>query len=1020
MTTRDVRPGSKAGAIIRTKCRVPPVSGAAVVRPRLARLIAELVAEHTPVAIYATAGAGKTTAVIQALPEIALPVAWLTVDDTDAAPGRLLTYLEAALAVPLPQVAGVASGALRQGIQHAEAAGLLAEAAGDHPVMLVLDELERLAAAPEALAVVRALLRYAPKTLRAILVSRREIGLELGSGAALGEAAALREHDLAFNVEEAADALARLGRGDIDPGRAVAVTGGWVAGVLFEAWRSEDHVIGLGGEADPLHGYLASQVLAGLPPEAREFLVTTSLLPEVTATRAQALGRTGAAEALAALRSHHLPVAWDADGRTMRCHPRFREYLLTLLERRPAADVVALRAAHGALLEAERHYEDAVEEYLRADALPAALRCAEVALDEVVERLDFRVAEGWLRALRPVAPPGDGALTRAELMLSFVGEHYAAAVAIADRLASLGEHEAVARRSERAASMMAWCYWHAGRVDDARRVIEQAEDGQDAAAIRYLLALVGDERTDPPEFTGGPLDALIARVHYAHGRLRQVAEEPSSPWAAAVAAPWRINALRALGRTLEALELYETYGVTDGAPVWFHAIVEPDLMLDLGRVERAREALAKGRVLLREAGSVVTEMLNLLIEVKLELRVGAGPERAAALLAELEARPEASAFGFIREQIDMWAGMVLLLAGRDREAARRLRSAVRSACSADRILELPTAAVLLAEAEWRLGRERAARAAAGLALDAARRQGSNHILLQALADFPHVAAHEIDAERAPDGPWHELGRALMERGAPIACAAAAPVRLEEFGEPAIVVGGVEVRPRIKKSYELLAYLAAREPPEAERDELLDALFDGRSDESARAYLRQAVHQLRQVLPSELTLAFEGSRLRLGGSASLLGEHARVEQLLALSRRAQGSARLELLREALRVFDKGEYLAGVHSLWVDDRRERAARLSADARQHAAELAFAAGEHLEAEQLATAALRADPYREGSWRLLMRIAHALGDDDGVIARYRRCERTLARLGTAPSAATRALLDELRGRRPERAAAG
>jgi DNA-binding SARP family transcriptional activator len=54
--------------------------------------------------------------------------------------------------------------------------------------------------------------------------------------------------------------------------------------------------------------------------------------------------------------------------------------------------------------------------------------------------------------------------------------------------------------------------------------------------------------------------------------------------------------------------------------------------------------------------------------------------------------------------------------------------------------------------------------------------------------------------------------------------------------------------------------------------------------------------------------------------------------------------------------------------------------------------------------------DPYRESSWRLLMRIASALGDENGVIDLYRRCERALDELGTRPAATTNALLQALR----------
>lgn len=52
----------------------------------------------------------------------------------------------------------------------------------------------------------------------------------------------------------------------------------------------------------------------------------------------------------------------------------------------------------------------------------------------------------------------------------------------------------------------------------------------------------------------------------------------------------------------------------------------------------------------------------------------------------------------------------------------------------------------------------------------------------------------------------------------------------------------------------------------------------------------------------------------------------------------------------------------------------------------------------------------YREGAWRLSMSIANARGDDDGVLARFRRCENALADIGLSPAPATRQLLNRLR----------
>jgi DNA-binding SARP family transcriptional activator len=57
-----------------------------------------------------------------------------------------------------------------------------------------------------------------------------------------------------------------------------------------------------------------------------------------------------------------------------------------------------------------------------------------------------------------------------------------------------------------------------------------------------------------------------------------------------------------------------------------------------------------------------------------------------------------------------------------------------------------------------------------------------------------------------------------------------------------------------------------------------------------------------------------------------------------------------------------------------------------------------------------LKSDPLREASWRLTMRIANALGDEDGVIRAYMSCERALATIGTEPGSTTQELLTRLR----------
>ena len=360
--------------------------------------------------------------------------AWLTLDDTDAAAGRLVTYLEAALAAEVESAAGVATQALAARLPHAEAAGLLVEAVGDVPVVLVIDELERLEGAPDALAVIGAVARYAPSTLRVVLISRREVPIEMGSGAALGGSVTVAEADLAFRAEEAATALERAGRADIDPAEAVEATGGWVAGVLFEAWRSAEHVVGQGGEADALHGYLSSQILDQLDPGEREFLITTSLLDDVTAERAEALGEERAASSWCRCVRSICP--WRGGRTAARCAAMracgstcSRWWSAAARPRcaRCAPPTPSCWRARGC-----------TRMPWRSSCAPGrpdrAMRPAERAIETVIDRLDYAMAEHWLSALADVPRPSGATLAVAELMLAIGREDYRRGGRVADRL----------------------------------------------------------------------------------------------------------------------------------------------------------------------------------------------------------------------------------------------------------------------------------------------------------------------------------------------------------------------------------------------------------------------------------------------------------------------------------------------------------------------------------------------------------------------------------------------------------
>src|SRR6185295_11618117 len=89
--------------------------------------------------------------------------------------------------------------------------------------------------------------------------------------------------------------------------------------------------------------------------------------------------------------------------------------------------------------------------------------------------------------------------------------------AIADRLAATGRRDELVRGSSIMAGLLAWCYLHAGRVEEARSLLELTEPGPNHDALRYGLGLWESAPPIPrPDLTGGPLDGLIliADYHY--------------------------------------------------------------------------------------------------------------------------------------------------------------------------------------------------------------------------------------------------------------------------------------------------------------------------------------------------------------------------------------------------------------------------------------------------------------------------------------------------------------------------
>ncbi|MEU1541749.1 BTAD domain-containing putative transcriptional regulator [Actinacidiphila glaucinigra] len=957
---------------------LPDLPAGVVPRPRVTRRILQALAGRPVLVVAASAGAGKTTAVLQAARALPGPAAWIPL-------GGLAT-------------GDIASEALRGRLARA----VPATGTGS----LVVDGLEHIAGRAAAEDALSALVLQPPPRLRLVLVTRADPPEGIAGLGDVHRVAFLDDADLAFNVSEAARALRPAGLEEQAHFRVRAMKG-WVTGVLHDWWASDPAA----GRLDLLCAGLLRQLTAA---EAA-LLVATSVLDEVTAESANALGLSCPDRTMAALRHRRLPLAWSRDGTRMRPLPRFRGYL------RKRADAMGenarreLRRRHATLLEASGRHEEAVTELLMAGEPAAARRAAEQVLPGVLDRLDLATAESWLDRMRPTPGPPAPELVSAALRVAFGREQCWRGLRLADEHGPSwwGALPGQPGGSEDLALLL-WCFWHAGRTDEARQMLRVMPPGRHRDIAAALMSLAdGTPLTPLPDLradAAGPVEVMLMRIAYMGGRIDELQGDPAPPgaWRLATGAPWTVAALRATGRISRAGEMYASLG-EGPRPVWLTAIDDVELMADLGRHEEAWAALGAGRRAVAATGSRVYEILSLLLEAKLALRLDGDVARATRALTEA-ARHGSARYAFTGELAGTWHGLQLLLAGRDGEAAHRLAVTVAAMTTGNRLLELPTAAVYLSEAMWRAGDAEAADAAADLALGVASARGGRHLLLQALDDVPAVAVRRADAEPSHSSPWHELVAALSSGRVALSAPASPRLILEEFGVVRLCADGREVRPRLAKSTELLAFLLNRPAATARRALLLESLFPGRSDAAGRSYLRQAVYRLREVLPEGVALLQEDDVHRLTPHASAAGSSGTFGRLLAEAGRQDGEHRFNTLLEALRTAERGPYFEGVSTPWLDARREELAAAFTQAQVDAGAVALRLGRIRETRELAAAALARDPYREQAWRLALAGAEAAGDDGELIELYRGYLRAMADLGVRPSQEMRRLVERLR----------
>jgi LuxR family maltose regulon positive regulatory protein len=358
--------------------------------------------QHRLTLLLAPAGYGKTAALtrqIRQLPEGCV-LAWVSADEDDQLQ-RFLACLTAALEPhDLPwRVAPEALATLalaERGLRDVAGELVNALASGEaERGLIVLDDAHRITD-PRVFELLQLMLERLPEHWGLVIASRVEPPMALARLRAAGELAEFRQYDLRFSEPEIGALLStsELGATPLSARELLQRTDGWAAGLrlsLSAVPRSPQR----SGVATQRHvfDYLAAEVLDDMPEALREFLLSCSVLPELTARRCAQVSGMALAQAdrlLDEVERRGLFVSvLEADELTLRLHDLFRDFLEDRLRRDHAELLPTLlrRAAEG-----EPDLSRAVAYLARAGAWDDAVRV-------LVERGPALVPAGGATAL---------------------------------------------------------------------------------------------------------------------------------------------------------------------------------------------------------------------------------------------------------------------------------------------------------------------------------------------------------------------------------------------------------------------------------------------------------------------------------------------------------------------------------------------------------------------------------------------------------------------------------------------
>jgi LuxR family maltose regulon positive regulatory protein len=1067
-----------APPLIVTKIQVPRRHPDLLPRKRLVDFLHSYL-DRRLILISAPAGYGKTSLLADFAHEIELPVCWYTLDRFDGDFRVFLEYLIAAIARRFPAFGERSRAFLREvkdpGAEiYSLVATLVREIYDAIPeyFVLILDDHHTVQDQEQIGEFLDLLLTYADENLHLILASRELPALPgLALLVARRLAAGLSVDELRFTPQEI-QTLARRNYGhELTREQAnslAARTGGWITGLLLTAaprWERVSEVEGrlpVRGQINVnLYDYFSQQVLDQQPAALRDFLLTSSVLDELSpALCTEVLGIAQPAPLLAQLRARNLfVIEFEGDEGRLRYHDLFRDFLQTTLRRQDDPRFRQLSRAAAEAYAARGDWARAVSHYLELGEYGPVADIVQRTATELFELGRWDTLADWIEALpedvlnrhprflvhrakihssRGEQGQAIALYERAERAFAAVGDQGGAASAVAFRGYALcfqgqytqaiahcrqalawagGESEQDRLTRALAHKSIGYGQLRLGHLAEGQAALRQAlrlYEGlgklHDAGLVHHDLGLSYD--------LAGDLEA--AAEHY-QAALRHWQDLGSlGPWA---------NTLNGLGVVYHLQGRYEEAMAAlkpalDKARQIGYGRVEAlawaslgDLYRDQGQYRLAQEAYdaalqAANRA---EEGFVVTYALAGQGDI---CRREGDLVRAAELLHEAMKHAEGHHSAYEAGLCHLSLG---LLAGSEGDLSRardHLDQAVARFEAGGFRRDLARAYLYRAQVAFGAGDQARALTELEQALSLAGQLGLDQFLIaegQQVAPLLRYAMAQGLGERTLPGLLariddHLAHVASLRRMEQQAGQAEAPgtrdqaLSIYALGLLRVEVGGQAIQWRSLQSRDLLFCLLQH--PQGLRKEAIGELFwPDHAPHKLHAIFHSTLYRLRRALPQQ-SVVFEDGLYSFDWQMDYWFDveafDGLLDQAVGEGRTAQ---RIAQLTEALSLY-RGDYLAGVYGDWPSLERERLRERFLTALEELAGLYADQGNLAQAAELYRRVLAEAPYQESAHRGLMACYSRLGDRAGAIRQYHRCVELLREeLGLSPMSETEEL---------------